>query len=383
MKCRKCGAPLEQNNRICPQCGYDNTLENLLKNADIPKELKHLSVGQIGKHMRLLHFLSKRKYVVLISMLAILLVFLGVQVAQRHHRTEAVHNFHDDLIDTISTNAYGNDACNLTNEGLLVIYGNDAYVSSQDQLYRVSLALDQKSLLLSDTVSYLNVTQDQLYYLSQEQDQSIMTYNLKNHAVTKSNIRALSLMVVGDYVYYLEEGSHRAVYQTKKDFSERKKLTQSECLMFTISGDWLYYSTDQGIYRVPLMGGEVAKIAEGYYPKFVVLNQMIYYLDPVNSDIMRMKIDGSQVIKLVDDPVSSFTLTERYLVYARKDGGIYKQRLDNGQLSQLSTDRAKSLQTSGVWIYYQLSDGSKEGRFVTIDENSDVITPVYAIKDQS
>ena len=87
------------------------------------------------------------------------------------------------------------------------------------------------------------------------------------------------LLVSGNYIYFKGKGERSAIYQMKTDFSENKAMTQSGCLTFNIVGDWLYYSTNDGIYKVPSLGGEVAKLIDGYFPYFIATDEFIYYCD--------------------------------------------------------------------------------------------------------
>lgn len=380
MKCINCGHELAEGQHICPVCGQDHTLEKLLKEADIPQELDHLSLRQIGKHIRRLRFLMQKKFIVLLGIVVISvgIFFSSHWIYQKRH-PNPIHNFHDDLVEAVSTNAVGNSNANIVNGGTLVLYGNQLYAASEGKLYCISLALDEKRITQIQFAKSMNIVQDTMYYINSE-DNTVMVVDILKKNVVPTKIQALQLMAVGNYLYYLESGSHRAIYQVKNDFSESRALTQSDCLMFCVVDDWLYYSTKDAIYRVPVMGGEVTKLVEGYYSDFVVHNQMIYYQDAIGK-VYRMKTDGSNEALLVDTPVTCFMVTDRYLFYASADAGIFRQSLETDELNQLSTDKAVGLQIAGSWIYYRIS-GSDEGYFVSVDSKSEGKTPIYSIKDK-
>ena len=62
MKCRQCGKEFDQENKICPHCGFVHDLDH----SDIPSELNHLSLRQIKKHLSRQHYLKKFKYLSLL-----------------------------------------------------------------------------------------------------------------------------------------------------------------------------------------------------------------------------------------------------------------------------------------------------------------------------
>lgn len=378
MKCIHCGQELPADSYICPNCGKDNNLEELLKEAKIPSELDHLSYHQIVSRIKRIHLIKKKYLVAFVAVLFLFVAYIFIREKKSYlDLSKNIYNFHDDLVEKSSMNAAGNSNSNLANGGQLVMYGHQMYVSSDGKLYCINLSLNQKSVVANQTCQYLNIVQDTLFYIDPNQDNAIVVMNLLTNTSTTTKVKAKSLMVVGDYLYYLEAGSHGAIYQMKTDFTSQKVLTQRGCKMFNIVSDWLYYTTDDGLYRVPVLGGEVAKVEEGQYNHFVISDQIFYYLNASNQ-ICKTSFDGHGPGKIVEDSVSDFVVTNRYLYYAKKDAGVFKQSLETGEIVQLSTERAHALQIAGSWIYYQLVD-SDEGRFVTIDENSETVTPVFTI----
>lgn len=378
MKCRQCGKELEKKNKTCPHCGYVNSVENLLKKVEIPKELHHLSTKQLQNHLNRQRFFSKTWYIILGVVVVVSLAVFSIHYFKNTKQASLVPNFHDDLIENTSSNAMGNSVANIVNGGLLLQYGNDIYASDSSGLSKISLTLDKKETILSDSVCYLNMDEDGLYYINNK-DSMIYHYDLNTKSITSLNIQASQLMSVGNYLYYLENNSNRAIYQVNKDTLETKKMTQSTCVQFKIIGDWLYYTTDSAIYQMPVLGGEIMKLADEPYSHFVVDNQTIYYIDKVTGYIWQVKKDGSNKSVVVQNKCTCFLLTERYLYYAKEEGGLIKLNRENGEVSLITKEKANRLHMAGTWLYYLTTTG--EGRFVSIDENSEMVTPVDVITE--
>lgn len=376
MKCAKCGQSLPKNEKICPQCHYDHSLVKRLQEAKIPQELRHLSPDRISHHIQRMHFLVERKFQLLLLGFGLVILAMGYSWFNSQNREGDVHNFHDDIVEVPSTNAGGNIASNWMNGAYVVAYGNDLYVAGKDELYCIPLTLEKKRTATKHHVSGLNIIQDTLYYIDHDAQNKITIVNIPTKERIQSKYSAEQMAVVGNYIYYIDSGYHRNIYQMKTDLSDNRALTQNDCLTFSIVGDWLYYATVDGIYRVPLLGGEVRLLVKGYYPYFNVMDHLIYYLDE-NGQLLRMKKDGSDQTLLTEDIAGSYVMNNEYIFYTGKEAGIFKYDLKTGIISQLCVDQAIDLQLAGPWIYYRTMDD--EVHFVSMDEKSNQVIPLYSI----
>ena len=375
MKCRQCGKKIEKDNRICPHCGYVHDLEA----SEIPSELTHLSIRQIRKRInRQFHF-KKNSIFLLIGVLILVLGSLSVAYFTNKKEVTQIPNFHDDLIEHKSSNALGNSNTNITNGALLLQYGNDMYISDKNGITKISLSLNMKELITDQPAIYLNSSEEGIYWINKS-DNMIHFYDINTSSVNKLNISAVQMVGVGNYLYYLETSDTRAIYQLNKSTLETKKMTQSECVQFEIFGDWIYFTTDNAFYQTPVLGGEIMKIADSSYNHFIVDNQRIFFLDKATGYIWSIKKDGSEKTLVVDSSCNCFLINDHYLFYAKEEGGLYKLNKETGEISVITKDQANALHIAGTWIYYLTNNN--EGRFVSIDENSELITPVDIITDK-
>lgn len=374
MKCRQCGKKIEKDNRICPHCGYVHDLEA----SEIPSELTHLSLRQIRKRINRQVKLKNNRWVIAIIAIFIVLGSISFAYFRSKKQITQIPNFHDDLIERKSSNALGNSVPNIVNGGLLLQYGNDMYASDKNGVTKISLSLNKKEIVSNQHASYINSSQEGIYWIN-TLDNIVNFYDINSSTITPLNIQATQLVSVGNYLYYLETSNTRAIYQYNKTTSEIKKMTQSDCVQFKINGDWLYFTTDNAFYQTPVLGGEIMKIADQSYNHFVVDNQRIYYIDKVTGYIWSIKKDGSDKTLIVDSQCRCFLLSDQYLYYSIDEGGLFKLNKETGEISIITKDNANQLHIAGTWIYY-LTD-SNEGRFVSIDENSETITPVDIISN--
>ncbi len=377
MKCRQCGTELEKNNKTCPHCGYVHSLDHILKEIKIPNELKHLSTKQIKLHLDRQQFISKRRYI-LIGIVVFLIGFINLFFYFRNPNTNrTVTNFHDDLIEITSTNAAGNSVANIVNGGRLIQYGNDIYVTDDTGVYKINITLNKAERLLNTKASYLNFTDHGFYYIDKKDSNLVCLYDFNSKSVSKLNIHATQIVSVGNYLYYLEDNMNRAIYQYDKTTTSSKKMTQSACVQFKIIGDWLYFTTDDGFFQMPILGGEIMKLSSDPLNHFMVEDQTIFYIDKITNYIQTIKKDGSQKTTLIKSESDCFLLYDQYMFYTLIDGGLMKLDRETGIVTQITSETANNLHIAGTWIYYL--NENNEGRFVSIDENNEMITPISVI----
>lgn len=382
MKCSNCGHELPKGLPRCPYCGHDVVLEEKIKKVGLPRELYHLSIRKIVKRVNTWQFITRyKKWLIAIGVIVLLVIGQTLFVSKKKIYQESPHNFHDDLIESTTLNALGNLTSNNINNGIAVVDEDEVIVSSENHIYHIPLALSfKKPISKNEKATDLNVGENKLYFISGKYDHVIACSD-KKRSIHYTDIAAKQLVLVGHYLYYIADDHHNAIYRIDTDFENKKELTQGNCLSFNVINDWLYYATDTALYRVPLAGGEVEKIVDGYYSYFMIVDRIIYYRDTISGKIYRMNIDGSNPFVVCDENVSNYLATEDYLYFAKASGGIFKQRLATGEVTQLTTDKANHIQLLGSWLYYQIDDHTNEGRFVSVDEKSTTETPVYSIPD--
>lgn len=376
MKCSKCGKKLPKDVYVCPECGHENQPKiKRLANVDIPSELAHLSIPQLQKRMQKLNTLVRYRMVILgvIVFLAVLLVVLSI--ARPRGGNETVNNFHDDITEISNVNAAGNVAFNITNGGNIVLAGENIYMTDKDGLvYKGDLGLTQKELLLPNHVSYLNIHEDELWFIDQDHGNVISKFDISSKTTQTSNFKASQLYVIGNYAYYINEEDFNAVYYV--DLSLRQspsKLTTSNVESFTVSGDWVYYTLSDGIYRIPIRGGEQQKLSSEKAKKLYVYNGTIFYIDATSEQLTALQlINGrEEYTTIVESKIESFVIANNYVYYidASENNVLYKLSLSTMESWALNAGHSSHLQMVSSWLYY-FDTEAEQFYFISIDENA-------------
>lgn len=156
--------------------------------------------------------------------------------------------------------------------------------------------------------------------------------------------------IAGDWAYFTGGSSfgyypdNKSIYKMKADGSGLTTLISYDNASYlTVSGDWIYYvsvpySEHSGsIVRVKLDG-----TGKTYFPGdeaayyLNVIGDWIYYIDENdNNNIYKVRIDGTQITKVYDKPVSFLLLTEDgNYAYFRiwGDKTLYRMSLKDGSV---------------------------------------------------
>lgn len=281
----------------------------------------------------------------------------------------------------------GNSIGNIMNKGIAASDGSWVYYSNLNEggkLYKESLSSGQNIQLTSDEVSYINVYNGWIYFLSKgdmyriKNDGSSLTRITSDNAnyinivdgyiyyfdsskggiwkirvdsldyEDPSNIKATEvkdrysypyrydvftqIAVDNNYVYFqnLEDGL--SLYKMRIDGSEAySKINTGEVRNINIYGEYLYFTEGGKIYKIRNNGSDKTLITREQGDYINVVNGWIYFRN--NSDsgkLYKIKIDGSYLVKLSDDKVRNINVVEGYIYYSNESSGfsLGKIRID-------------------------------------------------------
>jgi hypothetical protein len=259
----------------------------------------------------------------------------------------------------------------------------------QYKLYKIKLDGSQSVKLSDDSAVYINVSGDWVYYSSASDSGKI--YKVKTDGTNR--IKALdasgwpvrSVRVVGDWIYYVTSESGGAMYicRVKTDGTGYTKFTLNNNSIFLTSdyinviGDWIYTvcaepvpNTDyyaSHLYKIKVDGSQVVKINEDYSYRLNVLGEWIYYQNPNdNYNIYKIKIYGTEKTKLTnytlnDGNVYNFIATYQGIFYSVHDSnftgsdavGLYKIMSDGSNVKRLTDSYVRFINSINNWIYFE------------------------------
>lgn len=171
-------------------------------------------------------------------------------------------------------------------------------------------------------------------------------------------------MVSGEWIYYTDASDNDQLYRMKEDGSEKELVIAETVYACAISGDSVYYTTIEGLYRSELDGAKQMEIqSKGGTP--TVVGDWVYYADE-NRSLWRIKTDGSMDQQLLSD-CEDYYLTEDSIYYIALSGTedeslftlmLHQMESADAKTSEIITIEAVvTAQLNGGYLYYQLGKG--------------------------
>jgi hypothetical protein len=171
--------------------------------------------------------------------------------------------------------------------------------------------------------------------------------------------------VQGDWIYYCNSTFFStSLDRVRTDGTQKTQLLDDFIMYLNVMDDWIYFSTEEGLYKVRTDGTERALIVNDWAGDVSVIGDWIYYRNRSDSSkLYKIRTDGSQRIKLNDDFSESINVVGDWIYYSVPTNGIYKIRTDGTERTKLSDDSSAQLIVADDWIYY-LTTKFENGIFV-------------------
>ena len=156
----------------------------------------------------------------------------------------------------------------------------------------------------------------------------------------------------GDWLYYsLEDG----IYKINIDGTEEQKLCDNSGISIIVANDWVYFKS-QGVYRVKTDGTELEQISDiAKAGTFHIVDDKIYYCLEY-----KMDLDGSSCEQIYDkNAASGYTINvvDGWIYFFDRDlndkGHIYKMKTDGSDLQSIFDGKVDYMIVYGEWIYFQ------------------------------
>jgi len=273
----------------------------------------------------------------------------------------------------------GNTAGNINNKGIAAISGDWVYYSNGgdfNSLYKIKKDGTGKKKLNDKSCSNINVAGDYIYFTGKDYGEPDRLFKIKTDGSGETALLTgsfNSVSVVGGWIYYRDSGNKNNIYKVKTDGTGKKKLNKDNSQNVCVSGDWIYYAnnSDGGkIYRVTTDGKSKKKICDAANASNVIVDGDYVYFSTVQG-IFKLKSDGSgKVQTLIGDSASNLNISDGYIYYTNemydKDGSLYRMKTNGTGVKRLTNERASDINIAGKWIfcmyandYYRMNlDGS-------------------------
>lgn len=157
----------------------------------------------------------------------------------------------------------------------------------------------------------------------------------------------------GDWLHY---SSKDGIYKSTLDGTKKQKLCDNSGLSIIVRGNWVYFKASDGIYRVKADGKKLEQISDMAIPGTIrIIEDKIFF-----GSEYKMDLDGSNCEQIYNqNAASGFTLNiiDDWMYFFDVDADdeehIYKMKTDGSDLQIIFDGRADHMIVDGEWIYFQ------------------------------
>ena len=204
-------------------------------------------------------------------------------------------------------------------------------------------------------------------------------------ALESENIKFADIpeLKYGGWIYYSEAAG---LYKERVNGSGRTKLNDKICSDIIAADEWIYYICANGLYKTRTDGTLTLPVihkSENKNPEILriinVTGKFIFYLTgsenySQNNSLYRVRTDGKRD-KFVENNIDFIISLNKWIVYCKNDGGLYKINVNNSRKKiKLCDDKTDNIYFKRSWIYYNnLSDDGKLYRMRTDGKKRQIV----------
>lgn len=278
-------------------------------------------------------------------------------------------------------NEIGNTAGNIMNGGLFCEQEGKIYFSNDTDdgsLYVMNSDTTNIKKVHDDKVAYINVDENYIYYVRanntrENNSGSILMFN--NTGVYRINQNGENLLsitsnpgsylsLMGNFLYFqlYDVNTGLFLYRYKIDGSMERLLLKDAVIPSAMIDNSLYYAGYTGnhnINKLDLSSFTTRTHQEGNFAYPIIQENYIYYIDMEdNYSINRMRLDGAEKTRLVDQRCSTYNITNsgKYLYYQVDDlenSGISRLNMKTMETELILEGNYKQIHVTDNYVFFK------------------------------
>lgn len=269
----------------------------------------------------------------------------------------------------------GNTSGNLMNKGLFAEHNGKIYFANPydgDQLYSMNSDCTKIKKLSTDSVSYINVTDNYIFYVRNnfDPDNAGMLFRGQLYGVIRSKLngkngKALttdviaSMALIGNRVYYgsYDNGKIQTMY-TSIDKKETKTIKSTQIPLYSIAANSAYYSgttNEHNIHSFDLSSGLDSTLIEGNTYLASMDDDILYYLDMSNNYALTTYDTLTGVTKvLYDDKCINYNIYDDVIFFQTEDGSnaLHRMKLDGTGDTIIADGNVDSISCTSQYTFF-------------------------------
>jgi len=243
------------------------------------------------------------------------------------------------------------------------------------------------------------ITEDKYYYISPEG--GIVGINHDGSDSTKVvQDKAYQIVMMGDYIYYINTDDNSTLYKVKTDGTSKTKLGNTRVVEIDTANNCIYYISDYKINKVGPEGEGQSQLNYDDVVSWILIEGNDLFYKVFNFDhgarLKKTDLNGLSSVEIASDEPAGYIVSNNntnvdfwyahtehildgwiYFVNKSDSNSIYKVKIDGSEKIKITGDFVEDkndIEILGNYIYYRnYNDGNKYYRIEVDGENKQAV----------
>ncbi len=390
MKCTHCKQELRDNDQFCPYCGTKVELCPYCHKIIKPHSHYCMYCGEV-----LNPYVNEDDYekkddnkvnwlIVALSVIALIvcsvagLIYLSSTSVEMNDMNQQNNN---------KSLVIGDQYLSSTRNGNLNLQGS--VYSSKDYIYicdengyliRMDHDLDNRKTIIDESCSYVQIVEDKIYYVDEKQSLCVSSIDGENREVLLAKDVYYVIYEKG-YIYYQLDEDNESIYCYNVDLKEHKKLNDQKSYNINLVNDYIYYTSDDGIYRMNKDGQNNKRLLELEVYNLIYHDNDLYFSNG-RHQIVKYNIESKKSDIIANNGSMAFNVTDEYLFYVGNDYCVYSYDLRTKDFKCIYNGSAKMIQVLDDAIVVDTYSYNQEYKII-IDYSGKVQVRLFLENDEN
>ncbi|MEN2775002.1 DUF5050 domain-containing protein [Acetivibrio clariflavus] len=195
---------------------------------------------------------------------------------------------------------------------------------------------------------------NRLFYQNFKDEGKLYSMDLNGNSISKlSNDSILNFTIYDDSVYYINSTDGKIV--VLKTNGSDKRVLENTNANWNIIGfkDWIFYTSNDGIYRVKNDGSKLEKISDILAHTLTVYGDNIYFSSNYENQegLYKADLNGKNAIRIYNKAVNYFSIYKNNIFFSNIDDNycLYKIATDGSNLEKVRSSNKDIIISTGTF----------------------------------
>lgn len=265
----------------------------------------------------------------------------------------------------MKTYTYGNTPGNIENLGMVCAYGNEVFYSFNQGIFKMHEDGTNKIQLTDESAYYLNLSAPWLYYIEKE-DRNIYRVHIESFEIKKMGDVKVRVMHLVDSKLFFSTDDEKTIHRIDLSNLHVNQIAGIRGSKLSFYDGWLYYvnlDDDSKLYRIKENGKENTKLVEDSCDSFITYKQRLYYTTFEKTDsgtrnhgiLYCLSLENSSKTTILEK-VTGFNISEDLIfanvTHEKLVWPMVKCKLDGSGEEILVPNSCVTINTVGDWVYF-------------------------------